>query len=144
MPALSNAARQYKYSLKKKGLPDEVIWRKMVERGHVKVRPMPDDPDPPCEIVTKKQKKALPVSTAPPVDECCIDESFKKLIQYSHYAKQHDVEMTTATVLSHLDKTDQLIAQQAEVMNYTDLLEQLETFWTGLITPYEPKPPIVE
>lgn len=62
-------------------------------------------------------------------DDIEVDDSFKKLIAYSRYAAQEGIDMNTSTILQHLDKTDQLKANEETLFTFNELADQLEHQW---------------
>lgn len=100
-----------------------------------------ETPAPPIPKVTKRKS---PKVTQNEIDDSffddldfddngdTIDPSFKKLIHYSKYAADVGVEITTNTILSHLDKTSQLKQSEDELIDYADLVDKLEDLWGRL------------
>jgi hypothetical protein len=92
------------------------------------------------EIIKRvKKDKSVKSPTAETLD-VPIDESFKKLIAYHHYAAEQGVEVAENVILSFLDKTDQLLKAETEVILYEDMMTKIQTFFVLLHTQYLPKP----
>jgi hypothetical protein len=149
---LSGSARTTKSVLiNKKGFSEDQAMAYLIANGFI--TPTRDTP-------TTKRKKAWsaleslsstvaappPVKNPPPIiaqtpdltdDE--IDPSFKKLIDYKHYAHKHGVDVPENVVLSFLDKTDQLTKQDQEVISYDDLYQGVEKHLAALAVKYTPK-----
>jgi hypothetical protein len=81
-----------------------------------------------------KRAKKTEIEDIPEFDdlEYEVDDSFKKLIQYSKYASRNRVDIGTNTILQHLDKTDQLIQSEEEIIDFTELVDSLEKVWERL------------
>lgn len=97
----------------------------------------------PTRITPADQHVQIPFSQTdaqPPIafNEADVDSSFKKLIAYAKYASRAGVDIGTNTILSHLDKTDQLIASEQELIEYAELMDQIETAWEEIQNAHNP------
>lgn len=150
--ALTGSARSTKWAcIHKKGMTEAQAVEYLVTNGFITQEKMTPTQRrqtikiAPSSITSSASAPPLLPKTTPPpeqlptLNDSEIDPSFKRLIQYKHYAHKHGVDVPENVVLTFLDKTDQLTKQEQEVISYDDLYQGIEKHLAALAVKYTPK-----